>query len=314
MVKVICAADDCYAMPLGVALSSLVINCKIAPQLDIFIIDGGITPRNRQKIDRSLQTLAADKLSLTLHWIDPKQTKVAQKIASLPNLQYFSRNTYFRLFIDQLLSDQIEKIIYLDSDIIVEEDISELWQIDIGENHLLAVQDMGKSLITTHSDLAGYQDFNISPTAKYFNAGLLSIDLNKYRKFQIGDRCWEYLNQYREQIKFADQDALNAVLAGKWGELDPCWNRTPWLLHYSCWQESPFSEPDYHNLMKSPYIIHFATPSKPWHFKVNYREDEKRFYHYLDRTQWKGWRAKEPWQTKLARYGKKLRSLVERNN
>ncbi|PHM05919.1 glycosyltransferase [Nostoc sp. 'Peltigera malacea cyanobiont' DB3992] len=77
-----------------------------------------------------------------------------------------------------------------------------------------------------------------------------------------------------------DQDALNAILAGKWGELEPGWNQMPYLFQYSSWQDSPFTEDVFNQLINNPDIIHFSTKDKPWHNSCNH-PDKDLFFNTL---------------------------------
>jgi lipopolysaccharide biosynthesis glycosyltransferase len=97
------------------------------------------------------------------------------------------------------------------------------------------------------------------------------------------------MRQNPQYIRWYDQDGLNAILADKWAELDPRWNRTPQIYSYSSWEDSPFQEAEFRSLISSPYVVHFATTGrKPWN-DLKYPDGDI-FYKYLDMTAWAGWR------------------------
>lgn len=90
-----------------------------------------------------------------------------------------------------------------------------------------------------------------------------------------------------------DQDGLNAILAGKWQEIHPLWNQMPRIYDYSSWNESPFAEDIYNELLHRPYIIHCTNYPKPWcaGLRVECKHPKKHlFFQYLDMTAWSGWR------------------------
>ncbi|MHC5729689.1 MAG: glycosyltransferase family 8 protein, partial [Nostoc sp.] len=171
---------------------------------------------------------------------------------------------YYRLLIPQLLPKQFHKAIYIDSDVIVQGNIEGLWNIDIGEYYLLAAQDLGAPYVSSPRGLINYQELGISPESKYFNSGVLVMNLKKWREDQIFEKVIEYLTINKQYVRWHDQDALNAILAGKWGELEPGWNQMPYLFQYSSWQDSPFTEDVFNQLINNPDIIHFSSRDKPW--------------------------------------------------
>jgi lipopolysaccharide biosynthesis glycosyltransferase len=175
--------------------------------------------------------------------------------------------SYYRFMLPNLVSQDVKKIIYLDSDLIVSADIGKLWDIDIGERHLLAVQEQGANVLYVSSEgaLLNYKELGINATEKYFNAGVLVINLARWREDDIGSKAIRYVRDHKEHVRWWDQDALNAVLAYKWGELDHRWNLLSQIFKNPAWEDGPVKDREqYLRLIHHPYIIHFNTWSKPW--------------------------------------------------
>jgi lipopolysaccharide biosynthesis glycosyltransferase len=289
-IVIVCASDDNYAMPLAVTVRSALANLGKDCRILLFIIDGGIRNGNKQRI---LKTLESENCEVRFTPIS--QVSTTEGIEKLHKYtvtegqtkKYLSIATYFRLFIPELLPKQIEKVIYLDCDLIIKGDLNQLWQVDLGENYVLAVRDSW--MPSVKDGLLNYQQLGIEPNAKYFNAGVLVVNLNKWRVDNIFSKAIDCLNRNKEYIRFADQDILNTIFSGQWGELDPRWNFTARFYQYSSWQESPYAEDVYNNLIhKDPYIIHFVSGEKPWNSRdVPLKEH---FFHYVDMTSWSGWR------------------------
>lgn len=301
-IVLVCATDNNYAMPLAVTVRSALANLKSNRKIVLYILDGGISPRNKHKISKSL---ASPKLNIFWITIDDKNFDHLVLNGHLTNA------TYYRLLIPQLLPAEFNKAIYLDSDMIVNGNLEELWNIPLDDKYLLAVQDDVQLYISMSDGLRNYQDHGISPDEKYFNAGLLVIDLEKWRRENIGLKVMEYIQQNREYVIANDQDGLNAVLAGKWKEIHPRWNQMPKIYNYSSWQESPHSEDIYQELLHKPYIIHFTNPPKPWYagLKAECQHPKKHlFFEYLDLTSWAGWR--DTWWRRLVRKFTKVTSLT----
>ncbi|GCL53457.1 glycosyl transferase family 8 [Microcystis aeruginosa NIES-3806] len=294
---VVCAADNNYAIPLGVMLYSLAENLKEGKAF-IYVIDGGITNANKKKVIRSLQKL---EVEVVLNWLKPQEAAFFTIVEKLPTWGHVTIAAYYRLLIPYLLPPSIEKVIYLDCDLILKEDLNNLWKIDIDNQYLFAVQDMGCPLVSSKNGLKTYQELQIPPDTPYFNSGVMILNLKKWREDDMSFKVINYLEENGRRLRYWDQDGLNAILAGCWGKLDPRWNQLP--NKFSSWQESHFSEEVYHQVMEAPYLIHFASDDKPWKFKFSpLRDTEKQFFEYLDRTDWSGWRPKEAWKKRLERY------------
>lgn len=312
-IVLVCAADDNYSMPLAATTRSVVASMQNPQNLSLYIIDGGISGANKERI---IQNLQSEQVKIT--WIKARRSQ-------FKNMQISSTVTiaaYYRLLIPAFLPNEIEKAIYIDSDVIVRSDIEALWNQDIGDNYLLAVQDMGAPSVSSPRGLVNYQELGIPADSKYFNSGVLVFNLKKWRQNNTSLEVIKYLNDYKQYVRWFDQDGLNAILAGKWGELDARWNQMPYLFRFGSWQESPLSEEEYNNLLNHPYIIHYSTREKPWNDNCNHPQKEL-FYEYLDNSIWSNWyveqAAKKRRQKQMAMfqnlYGslkKQIKSLIPR--
>ena len=297
----VCAADNNYAMPLAVTVRSALANLKSNRKIGLFILDGGISKSNKKKIIKSLELEKID-----ISWIQIDETQLTNLVLT----RHLTTTAYYRLLITKFLPLEFDKAIYLDTDMIVKGNLEELWNIPLEDNYALAVQDDVELYISMSGGLRNYQDVGICPDYKYFNSGLLVINLEKWRSENIGEKVLEYIRQNREYVR-NDQDGLNAILAGKWGEIHPRWNQMPRIYDYSSWQESPHAEDIYKELLHQPCIIHFTNSPKPWYagLKAECRHPKKDlFFQYLDMTDWSGWR--DTFWIRLVRKFMKLTSLT----
>jgi lipopolysaccharide biosynthesis glycosyltransferase len=101
------------------------------------------------------------------------------------------------------------------------------------------------------------------------------------------------LRDHRQHVLWWDQYALNVVLAGRWRELEPRWNQGAHLYEYPNWRESPLDREAYHCLKRDPWIVHFCSPSKPWHYfcRHPFASDFRRC---LRQTAWRDWSPRRP--------------------
>ena len=280
-VTIVCAADDGYAMPLAVVIHSTLKHLDRKLKANFFIIDGGIKEKNKRKILKFL-----DSERCQIHWLAPPDALLEQAKLS----GHIKVAAYYRLLIPELLPDYLTKAIYLDSDLIVNTDLGLLWNVDLSKNDLLAVQVLTLRSVSSPNMFINYKKLGIPPDSKYFNSGVLVFNLQRWRTHKITAETLTYLEKNRNYIIWHDQDVLNGVLVGRWAELDPRWNQTGNIYNYAYWEESPFSEVVYSNILHDPYIIHFASSSKPWNDSHNNHPKRDLFFQYVDMTAWSGWR------------------------
>lgn len=180
---------------------------------------------------------------------------------------------YFRLLLPICLPDEIEKVLYLDSDVLVRKDIVPLFSIDLENCAVAAVEDM--------EWLPAWLDrLDIPRNHKYFNSGVLLINLKEWRMRQVHAMVIRFIQEHPEKIVFWDQDGLNAVLHDEWKELPYAWNV----------QNGFFSKElltiRHADVVEDPYIVHFTgDTSKPWinDFRHPFSAD---YFNYRSQTPW----------------------------
>jgi lipopolysaccharide biosynthesis glycosyltransferase len=207
----------------------------------------------------------------------------------------FGITTYFRLLAPALLPQDLDRVIYLDSDLVVEEDLANLWTLALGNAPMLAVQDYLLPIVSLPCALKEtYQTLHLSPDAAYCNCGVMLINLKKWREEDLSRNVLEYTQEYYDYVYCADQDGINAVTCGKWQALDVRWNVQVFgainprlsLPHQSA------------ELIKQAHILHFTTRLKPWHY--NYRQaGSDRFAYYLRESNWLSSREYISWLLKV---------------
>jgi len=273
---VVCAADNRYAMPLAVMLRSLCDNAVKSDSITVYVLDGGISRRNRKRVE---STVHGGKMNIS--WIKTNNAVLAE----MPVFGHVSICTYYRLLVPKLLPETVTYVLYLDVDILVTGDISDLWNARRLDLALMA---------SPHQTIVIADCFNLpavfahipNPTIrKYFNAGVLGLNVAEWRREGIGKKVINFLEEKRDQVIFWDQDGLNAVLWDDWAELDEGWNMPVDLATPE--RISP-------EILVHKGILHFASACKPWHYGHEHPV-VKLYFDYLDRTCWKGWRPKHPW-------------------
>ncbi len=283
-ISIVLASDERLAMPMTVAAFSAVTNTRSGP-INLFILDGGIMPSSRHKVCRTLVLP-----HVHVHWIRPASARIDEICRKGPNPRY-SKAAYFRLLLPEILPSEIKKVIYLDADVVVLKDLSELWSVEMDGNPFLAVQEPdGPYMIdcfrTFNPELRNldFDKFGIRPEHKYCNSGVMVIDVEKWRREAVMEKAFAFLETYFP--RFVDQDALNVVLAGRWGLLDPKWNVTQ--AFYVAQPKCPYGPEVIRNVVSDPYILHFTGSPKPWTNGAapSLHPGAEFFFHYGRRTAW----------------------------
>lgn len=275
-VVVACSSDRRFVTPLLVMLKSLLVNFSSNRTIVIYILTNDPKYFSRHKMLKSFQT---ESIHITPIFVNDQQFQ-HMKISK----GRMTSAAYYRLALPELLPEECREVIYLDSDLIVNTDIGELWDLDMGQHHLLAVQEQGKEAryLSSSSGLLMYKELGIDPGAKQFNTGVMLVNLCRWREDNIAKKVIEFLEQHKEKVRWWDQDGLNAVLAGKWGELDHRWNLLVQIFLNISWEDGPIDDKErYDELINQPYIVHFNGASKPWHWK-NKHPYQHLYFRYLD--------------------------------
>jgi lipopolysaccharide biosynthesis glycosyltransferase len=262
-------------MPLAVMLCS--VGCHAGPGVvvDAYIIDDGVAADDRARVESSLTP------NVHIHWIAAQGS-----LEGLPTWGRMPLTTYRKLTVAEWTPAKLDRAIWLDCDLLVLEDISTLWRAQLGDLLALAVQDPRVPLASSQFGVAAWRELGIAGDAKYFNAGVMVIDLPGWRNRGVSQRSLEYLRKYGDRVYFWDQEALNAVLSGCWGQLDSRWNRHPSLEHVPGAQNGAG---------EGPGVAHFSGHLKPWN--LSRESASRRLYHvYLSRTAWADWAPPNRWR------------------
>lgn len=268
MVPVVVVADYRVEIGLLVALYSTLRHLAPGYGLDIRLLSGGVCGGVLKKIRKSLDGLGKP-YSLEVIKISDEKFRNFRRFA---NTSLF---TYARFLIPELCPD-LTKVLYLDIDILVLDDLAELYHTPL-ENALLgAAIDQVVERAGHPWGILNYKELGIPEEAPYFSAGVLLMNLSAWREQKFAERCMDYAERHPEICIWWDQTIMNSLLAGNFKEFSGQWNQQMTVKPYK------FSENG---------IIHFAGPEKPWNFQspLPARLLEL-YYEEVDRTDFARWR------------------------
>jgi len=176
-------------------------------------------------------------------------------------IPHITLTTYYRLLIGEYLPKEIEKCIYLDVDICVLKDLSELFLIEMKNNYIAGVVAAGYYF----NEKENCERLNLPSMRQYVNAGMLVMNLKQIRKDNM---TLKFLELSKKNYTSQDQDVLNVACYGKIITLPPKFNAMIYRLkENSSLLRDLYKEEDIIEANNSPYIIHYAGKEKPWNSK-----------------------------------------------
>jgi len=261
---IVFSADDNFSQHLGVTIASILANSIREERFHFHILDGGISKRNRSRL-LSLRSIKNFQLSfLELNLDDFRNCPVSLHVTAA---------TYYRMKMGDKLSG-LNRAIYLDCDIVVNRSLTPLWNSNLKGKTVGVVEDPGREAKKASKRLE---------CKYYFNAGVLLIDLKRWRTLQIGERCFQFLRSFPEKIVFWDQDVLNAVLRDEIVLLHPKWNLQTHIFQDGSY--GYYSKDQIEEAISNPAIIHFSTDVKPWGMHCRHPHKDQ-YFKYLHLTPW----------------------------
>jgi lipopolysaccharide biosynthesis glycosyltransferase len=254
-------------MPLAVMLQSAVSNLAPDRKLVVYVLYAGVDIAEQQHVSHGLPAGRCE-----IHWIPVDVAKVG----GVPVWGRMPVSTYFKLLLTDVLPAEVSRAVWLDCDLLVTQDLADLWDTELKGFAAAAVQDMLVPLASSRGGISRRSEVGIEDDSHYFNAGVMLIDVNRWRDDRVSWNALDHLRRRWKSVIFWDQEGLNVALAGKWMELPSGWN---------CNVSLPSHRSTARNDDRG--ILHFAGMLKPWLYRT--RDPEwSQYMTYLDRTHWAG--------------------------
>lgn len=264
-------SDFNYIKYLKVTINSIILSNKNEEINFYLIIDKTVTDNNKKEI----ACLYSNNRKIKVFFINAEN----ELLKKFPLQKHISTATYYRILLPSILPETIDKILYVDSDILCVDKISELYNTTIENYSVCAVRD------AFNDDITFYNRLDYPVQNGYFNAGVLLINLKYWRKNNIMEKSLEYISNNPNRCLLSDQDALNKILNGTvlWTNF-----RYNYLItffdhikneYFSDIMLSINYKKSLTEAMNKPCFIHFVTNCKPWH--KNYKKSFKYLYKYI---------------------------------
>lgn len=293
------STSDLYSELAATSIASLFENSKDVEKINVYVIDIGISEKHRQDLlDLAVAYGRYLEFLEDLNVEDIAHTKI--------DVGRWHISTFSRLFLLHVLPKNMDKIIYIDCDMIIRHSLKSLWEMDMEGTWCMSADDCRGKMYR--------KDIGIPMDSIYTNNGLMVIDLNAWRKNDVESKFIEFINEYHGDITYMDQGVLNGVfqplkkvklLPISYNAQTVCYD-----LGYDGLQACrkpvwAYTKKEFEAGIADPTVVHFTTcfmsGTRPW-FKEDHHPYRDEFLKYRSLTAWKDeplWDDKTPGKKKL---------------
>jgi lipopolysaccharide biosynthesis glycosyltransferase len=272
MIHVVFSSDERYAPHMGVAMTSILLNSRKSDELSFHVLSDSISP---ESIRRLLSLRDIRDFQLQILDVDQAVKKAISRINTISTDTRITEACYYRLLVGSVFPE-LEKVLYLDCDLVVLGSLNDIWETDLSDHTLAAVEEI--------MDPPLHRDAFLK-ISRYFNSGVLLFNLLRWRDLEYERKCLAVPDDLLGKIGHHDQSILNYLFReGDVRYLDARFN---YMISFKE-QFAPSLDPMLKGIQ--PLIVHYAG-AKPWHLDawLDRRTDLHSFEHY-----WKYWEL-GPW-------------------
>lgn len=271
-ITIVVTIDNKYVVLTAVLFKSIELNHKSNELISFIIVDDGISEVNKKKLVKSIDPVMSTLSFVKSSEVKPPDVKIPVDQTMMPLI------TYLRLFSPYAVDSSCEKLIYMDVDMIAYDDISKVYNIDLGDKVFGAVQDY-QLVVNSPTAIKNFKELGIPAETKYFNAGLLLINREKWIEEHVATKVIQCMNDNKEHVLFADQYGLNVTMHNKWKEIDRVWNRS-----------------DLFDYLPEPSLVHFLDIKPIYKSCFSLQKHKDEFFRILSLTEFKDFKPKSNYQ------------------
>ena len=292
-ISIVTACDENYVRAAAVALVSAAASVGSRHELNLYVLDGGVSDGSKAKLEKSCA-----RFGRAVRWLTPD----LHAIRDLPVSHHVSQSTYLRILLAELLPAKVSRVIYLDADVVVVRNLAELWATPVEDVYCGAVQDAFLPVldpavafdhplqcqVASNQDsrpIANYPELGLSGEMPYFNAGIMLVNVARWRRERVAARALDCLRTNARHVRYWDQYALNVLCAGQWKKLDARWNQSSDVFQLPSWQRSHYNVGEFWQVRRDPWIVHFNNLPKPWD-KDCVHPFRGLFFQHVEQTAW----------------------------
>lgn len=249
MIHIACCSNEKLAPMFGVVMTSVGVNVK-SDDVMMYLLHNGLKDKTIKRLHK-----IADRFHVGLKLLEIDQN-ILKDCPVNNKIHYADVMMYARLLLPSMLTD-LDKVIYLDCDLVVNKDLNDLWDTDVNDVAVAMCPDYQYNNEEILKRL-GIQGSN------YLNSGVIFMNLDYWRKHNIQNKVLTYIVNNRDKIIYPDQDALNVILNDERIELPIKYNVTPYHLYRNLEYFPENRHLEITEARESPVIFHYMGPTKPW--------------------------------------------------
>lgn len=278
--NIVYASNDAYARHLGASLCSLYDRNESCAEIQVYILSMQISRENRE----ALEEIAA-RYDRKLTMIEMGDLEA--RFGSAVDTGGYDISIMLRLFMGEVLPDDVERVLYLDCDTVILQPLRHLWKEDLGDAVVGAVMEP-----TIYE--AVRESIGLSPEDAYYNSGVLLVDLKRWREEGVQQQLLDFWKEKGGKLFASDQDVINGTLKGRIHTLMPRYNFFTNYRYFS-YKELVKYAPTYEAVpeeelalaKKHPTILHYMGDERPW-IAGNLNHYRRAYDIYLAQTPWAG--------------------------
>lgn len=276
--NILACADHNFVMPCGVMMYSL---CHSNPNVNVhfyMIIDETFTESDKRDIEDTIKSVNVGNKATFILITDQMLDEV-----SWYHNSYYPKQVFYRLFAASLLPKEIDKILYLDGDIVVRKPLQQLWDTDLTDISVGAVPDALSGIVGI------YNRVQYPMSLGYFNSGVLLINLKYWRENNVERDFSLFMKEHADIITLPDQDTLNYTLRLSKMRLPIKYNLQPSFLYKNRYMKFCIYEykEELDEARTNPVVMHYAgAGNRPWEQDCIHPFKEE-FFRYQQQTKWR---------------------------
>lgn len=289
---IVYASDDRFSEILGVSLVSLYENNTDMEEIYIYVLDSGISETNKARL-----LSICDKYHRgNIQFISARD--ISKILSMNVNTDRGSLSQYARLFVSRDLPENLERVLYLDCDIIINDSLYDLWNLDLKGKTIAALKDAFSKQYRKNIEL--------QPSDIMFNSGVMLIDMTKWKEKKIEKKLLSFIKRHKGVIQQGDQGALNAVLSNDTYCFHPRFNSVTIFYDFTYEEILVYRKPvdfyskkDVRQATENPVIIHYTTSftsTRPW-IEGSTHPYKNKWLYYKESSPWSNdpmWKAVKP--------------------
>lgn len=261
-------SSDAYARILGVSIASLFDNNKNMDDITVYVIEREISNENKKALDK-----IADQYGRHIEYVPMPDINDFEDLRLVKVKKKWIFDSFCRLYLDDLLPKTVDKVLYLDSDVLATDSLEQLWNTDLSNHVAAGVKDCVNKKY--------YELFGLKEGAHYCNSGVILINLKKWRAENLGNQIRHYVHEQNGYAFFMEQTVMNGVIQDKWLILPAKYNVNTLMMMLTYKEIQTlrkindfYSEKEVKEAVKHPALIHmtsvFLVHNRTWIERSNH--------------------------------------------